>query len=140
MNQSELDFQPSRPMPQETSLEAWHIIQSSGALGRQQLECLRGVVALGGNATAFELENWWREQKGFDPARQVMGKRISELVDCGVLEQIVGATRINPTTGRQSNTYRLTGRTPRKPGKRIRAVDHSHDPRTCESCRAATCP
>jgi hypothetical protein len=120
---------------EHTSVESWHKLLASPNLGKQQRDCAEAFVALKGKAAAFEAEEWWyRKTRGLIHGRQVMGKRISELLRGGVLRKLA-EKRYNDLTERLVNVYELTGFIPDTPLRfPAQGTQHTHDPKQCAEC------
>jgi hypothetical protein len=96
---------------QDTSRESWNLIRQSAVLGERQRECFTAFMEMGGKGTQRDVDRWWRNKHpGVTPTDRVLGKRVPELEQMGVIEHV--GTVYDSDTERSLNWYVITGRMP----------------------------
>jgi hypothetical protein len=96
---------------QDTSRESWNLIRQSAVLGERQRECFTAFMEMGGKGTQRDVDRWWRNKHpGVTPTDRVLGKRVPELEQMGVIEHV--GTVYDSDTERSLNWYVITGKLP----------------------------
>jgi hypothetical protein len=98
-------------MSEQTSVESYRAANSSGLIGKRQMEVLAFVIA---NEPCSQGD----VSRHFADASSSYQPRFRELEDAGVIEQ--RGTKRDPATGREVKAYWSTGNTPAGPVRRKR--------------------